>query len=137
MSRQRKKEKDGGFTLIEIMVAMLVMVIGLAGVMMMQATAVKGNRQAARFSRAALLAEELMEELRGSPVTTLEATEGAAIAPLTINTVIYNRSFTVDNVPGQLGLVKVTVVCTYAEEGDLADLHTARVEMLRTRTEAM
>jgi type IV pilus assembly protein PilV len=131
------RKGEGGFTLIEIMVSMLVMVIGLAGVMMMQSTAVKGNRQSARFSRAALLAEELMEELRGRPVATLEATEGAAIAPLTINSVTYNRDFQVDDVPGQTGLVKVTVECTYAEEGDLTDMHTARVEMVRTRLESI
>ncbi len=134
-----RRNDQGGFTLIEVMIAMVVMVIGLTGVIMMQSAAVRGNRQSAQYSRAALLAEERMEQLRGETVAQLQA--GAPIAFTTTfvdKSVTYTTTYTVITpLSGNPNLAQIKVTTSYAENGDTTDLHVATVEMIRTTLENM
>ena len=58
-----KDIKEQGFTLIEIMIAMVVFLIGILGVTAMQISAVKGNSSASGLSEAVIIAQDKMEEL--------------------------------------------------------------------------
>lgn len=133
---------DSGFTLIEVLVALLVMIIGLTGVVMMQAAAVRGNRDATRFTRAAMLAEDGMEELRGRSVATLEADETVEQPEgywrsETVAGVEYLVAYSVDDVSGQPNLVRVTVTVSYADEGDETAPRSVQVQTIRSRPEAL
>lgn len=55
-----------GFTLVEILIAIIVLSIGLLGAVGMQLTAMKGSLEAQRQSMAMSLARELAEQLRGN-----------------------------------------------------------------------
>jgi prepilin-type N-terminal cleavage/methylation domain-containing protein len=140
----RPEREAGGFTLVEILVSVVVFTIGMAGVMAMYTTAGQTNRQAQRLSRGFVLAQELMEDLRGQSVQELEtevrATKGVRQAVPLSNAqgqvyLTYRRSFSVTTLAANPNLVMVDAVVTYAEEGNQQDLHTARVQMLRSRPE--
>lgn len=134
MSRRRTGE--GGFTLMEILISLVVMVIGLVGVMMIQVAAVRGNRQAGRFTRAAMLAEQTMEDLRGKKVETLE-TEQGLVGNVEIGGIVYEVVYTTEQIAGQPNLVLVTVTVEYGDEGDEEDRHAAQLQMIRSRPEAL
>jgi len=56
-----------GFTLIEVMVAFLVLAIGLLGVMGLQNTAIRSNFNSSSQMQALLLAQEMADLVRASP----------------------------------------------------------------------
>jgi type IV pilus modification protein PilV len=134
---RRAQRTQGGFTLIEILVALLVTVVGLAGVMMMQAETVRSNRRAQQFTRAANLAEEIMEVSRGTRVDLL--LDGVTYDPQEIGGTTYAIALQAAEVATGSNLVRVIVTVTYSEDNDSssADDRVARVEMLRTKTEAL
>ena len=128
----------GGFTVLEVLVAMTVLVLGLAGVLAVQTAAVKGNQNSRRLDRAKLYAEQTMESLRGKSVPAIEAMAGALPdAPLGPDGVVYHRSFSVTQVAAQPGLVMVTVSVTYANDGDETDLRGTTLQLMRTRVESL
>jgi prepilin-type N-terminal cleavage/methylation domain-containing protein len=55
----------GGFTLIEIMVVMVVLVIGILPLAMVQTRASEDVRQSDRFTQAITLAQEQLEQMKG------------------------------------------------------------------------
>ncbi len=71
MNRQDKKQKNnifgddpaGGFTIIEVMIAMLVFAIGILGVVTMQTSSVSGNAKARYISEATNYAADRVEIL--------------------------------------------------------------------------
>lgn len=54
---------QGGFTLIEILVALIVLIIGVAGVLSMQMSAMKGTSYSRHATEAIVLAEDKLEDL--------------------------------------------------------------------------
>lgn len=130
----RAREPQGGFTMVEVLVALVIMVIGLSGVMLMQMTTMRGNRDASRYTRCAHYAEEVMEDLRAKTIVAVEAGAGALTAQV-VQAVTYRISYAVAPVPSQAELVVITTTCTFAEDGNDGEPRTARFEMLRTRQE--
>jgi type IV pilus modification protein PilV len=62
-----------GFTLIEVMIALVVLLLGMLGVMGMQYYAVSGNTQSRELRTATSLSQELIEQLRSTPYLNLAA----------------------------------------------------------------
>lgn len=56
-------DKQGGFTLIEVLIAISILTVGLLGVASMQISAMKGNYFSDKVTTALCLAEEKMEDL--------------------------------------------------------------------------
>ena len=56
-----------GFTLIEVLVALLILAVGLLGLASLQLSASKSNSNSSLTTRALLIAQERMEELRTAP----------------------------------------------------------------------
>ena len=67
----RKVIDRRGFTLLEVMIAMVVTAIGLLGIAGMIVTAIRGNTYSARLMEATNLAQDKVEELRGTPYVNL------------------------------------------------------------------
>jgi len=59
---------SAGFTLAEVLVALLVVALGIAGAAALQARSVRGAREAERLSNAARLVSALAERMRANPV---------------------------------------------------------------------
>jgi len=57
--------RDTGFTLIEVVVALLVLTIGLLGMAALAISVMQGNKSSNQISTATALAQDKMEEFRG------------------------------------------------------------------------
>ena len=160
----RRARRQGGFTLIEILVAMTVTIIGLAGLMSLYVTTVQGNSRAIRAVKGSGVAQQTMEELRSLPVQaplsalpydgpTLENTMGIPSTDVALPTVtgpdgtVYQRLVSVTPLgvfPSPLAnLVRVRVVVAWADEGAAATTTSARLrhqfvlEAVRTRQDVL
>lgn len=65
---RRRYLRQTGFSLIEILIAMTVTLIGLAGLLSLHLTTVRGNSRATRTVMASVIAQQTMDELRNLPV---------------------------------------------------------------------
>lgn len=129
---------ERGFTLIEVLVALLITIIGLAGVLMMQASSSKANRQNAEFTHASMIAEEALENARGMNINSLVNTT-ITYPTQTYSGVVYSISVTGVEVSTGSNLVRITAAVTYSEDNDTstADDRTARFQLIRTKTEML
>ncbi|WP_333876975.1 type IV pilus modification protein PilV [Methylobacter sp.] len=71
---------NSGFTLIEVLIAMLVLAVGLLGLAGLQATSLRNNQSAYYRSQATQLAYDLADRMRANKLATTTYTTGAASA---------------------------------------------------------
>ncbi|PWG65142.1 type IV pilus modification protein PilV [Sediminicurvatus halobius] len=67
MQHALRQDRQAGFTLTEVLVAVLVLSIGLLGLAAMQVRALQYNQSAYLRSQASLLAYDVMERMRANP----------------------------------------------------------------------
>ena len=60
------KKKQGGATLLEMMISLFVMGVGMMGVLGMQTQSMRFNHQAYSYSQAVFLAQEVLESIRAN-----------------------------------------------------------------------
>jgi type IV pilus assembly protein PilV len=60
------KNKNTGFTLIEVLIAMLVLAVGLLGLAGLQATSLNNNQRAYYRSQATILAYDIVDRMRAN-----------------------------------------------------------------------
>ncbi len=97
-----KTKEEKGFTLLEVLVAIVLLTFGLLGVAAMQAMAIKGNAFAGGVTEATTLAGDRMEYLMTLPYDDLdvEDTDGDGTAGLddaTAGTADQNRTYNNEN----------------------------------------
>lgn len=71
MIRQRDThlmQKSGGFTLIEVMIAMVILAVGLLGLAGLQATGLRNNKSAYNRSQATQLAYDMSDRIRANSI---------------------------------------------------------------------
>ncbi len=86
---------ENGFTLIESMVAMTVLLIGILGVMAMQYYAITGNASSRDLRVATSLTTELIDQLLGTPYANmLTLVQPGIQPPLTLGDFDSESSFT-------------------------------------------
>lgn len=96
-------KKERGFSLIEVIAAVLIMMVSMAAVTSLGAGTMKWNTQGHRVTAATNLARDKIEELRRVPYYSV--TSGANAAPLDAagqtggSNAIYSRSWTVSSGP--------------------------------------
>jgi type IV pilus modification protein PilV len=128
----RPRARTRGFTLIEIMVSLAVVIIGLLGIMALQTTTVRANRLARNLDRARVYAEQVMEDVRGKNMQTTPVLP----YPQTIHTpdnVDYVLDCNIAGVTGSSTLVLVTATATFNDPFD-GSPHSATVQLIRTNT---
>ena len=64
-------DHDHGFTLVEVMIAMVVLLIGILGVLGMQYFSIAGNATSREIRLATHLSQEMIEQLKGTPYPNL------------------------------------------------------------------
>jgi type IV pilus assembly protein PilV len=132
---QVKRDTEAGFTMMEILVSLIVLVIGMLGIMALQAATVKGNRTSRQLERAKVIAAEVMEDLRGYDVTNPPTTQPAAVT--TADGVTFTPAWVIEDLTGYDNLKRVVVTVTYAEDGDSSQTRGARLEMIRRTLEKL
>jgi len=91
---RRTQKTDGGFTILEIMLAVAILSIGLLAIASMQISAVRGNSSARDISEAATLAELQMETLMSLPYRFEAALDNQNHANLQETAVVFDPSDT-------------------------------------------
>ena len=82
---------EEGFTLIEVLIAMLVLLIGLLGIAQMHFSSFQDNRNALYRNQATVIAEDLLDRVRGNPIALVSggynnvSFAAAGAAPSTVN----------------------------------------------------
>jgi prepilin-type N-terminal cleavage/methylation domain-containing protein len=69
-NRIAKKKGEAGFTLIEVLVAMIILAIGILGLAPMLVISMQGNQFSREVSEAAYLAQDRIEQLRNQATIT-------------------------------------------------------------------
>ena len=70
MQRLRRLRKTAGFSMIEVLVAVLVMGIGVLGITGLQMISLQNNRGALLRSEAVMLAYDMLDRIRANPAGT-------------------------------------------------------------------
>ncbi len=110
----------GGFTLVEVLVALFVLAVGLLGLASLQLNASRGNAQSGVGTRAVLIAQSRMEMLKSAAFADIK--DGSGLSTLCNEDVKIKNSVGAD-------VVFFQVTCTYAPQDtdgdgvdDLVDL---------------
>jgi type IV pilus assembly protein PilV len=117
----RRVRRQDGFTLIELMIALTVLVIGLLGVLGIIMVSLKNSSFSRHGTEAAILAEDKLEELR-TQTGLASGTEASLDARGTITSDgIYTRAWTVTDVTdptlGNFQQIEVQVSWNEGETG--------------------
>ncbi len=151
VATRRRPGGEAGFSLIELLVAMTVTVIGLAGLLAVQVATVKGNLGGANLAEANVMCQQSIEQLRSMSMTEMQAKYGMLpIAGVDLGTMTgragqtYKRSLSaVELTAASADLVRLRVDVTWTEggaavgaEGGRYD-HRLSLEFIRTRQEAL
>lgn len=127
VSRAGRRGEEG-FTVVEVMIAMLVLVIGLAGILSLQLTAIRATSFSRHATEASLLAEDKMEALRTVPAATLVAgTDTVNAGGMVDAEGLYTREWTIT---AGGATTAVTVAVTWSEQG--SEPYTITMSTLRT-----
>jgi len=79
----KTKQKMTGFTLFEVLIAVLVLSIGLLGLASLQVEGLKNNNSAYMRSQASILAYDLADRIRANPGPNYATTTAAAVSGCT------------------------------------------------------
>jgi type IV pilus modification protein PilV len=138
MLRLRRRRGEGGFTMIEIMVSLGLLVIGLMGILALHMATVKGNRASRQLERARVLAVQLMEDLRNNTVASLGDVGDHPYDTVTpVEGTTYTRSYSVGTVTGAADLVLITTRVTFPLDEGGSETSEAKLQMIRTRQESL
>ncbi len=84
MDQLRRRRRDGGISMVEVMMALAILAGGLLVMLTMQIQAMKGGRHSRNATEAARIAQNQMEILNHQSFATIVATPGFT-APTVVN----------------------------------------------------
>jgi type IV pilus assembly protein PilV len=120
MTRAQACATTAGFTLIEIMIAIVILSIGLLSLASLQIAMIQGNAFAQRMTTAASVVEDKLEQLKNTPLAQIHAESPTSV---TASNRTFTREVTVAAGP-QTNTVRVSVIVTWQ---DRAKTHTVPV----------
>lgn len=135
-SRKLFVEREDGFTLIEVMVALVILSIGLLGLAALQLVAVKSNAFSTEMTYATMLAQQQAEILKSRPYTDADLTEGSHSAVGNSKGVQYTVTWNVtnDSPDTDMKTVNLTVTWSSLRQGTADQTTGAKTVTARLRT---
>ncbi len=148
--RRTRDRAQAGFTMLELLVTLAIMVIGLTGMLGLQLASTRANQGASQTAEAVTVAQRTLEEARSKTLAQLLADyDDDGVLPIEHDfdaqtvvgrTTTYLRQITVEETAASPDLLRVRVEVTWADDGavvgDPDHTHTVAAELLRTRQEA-
>ena len=110
---QSTLQNEKGFTLIELIFALLIMAIGILGISSVAATVAKGNGKAKQTSTAVFLAQEKLEEVALAGYTDANGEAGTENYGSITDFPKYRRVTTVQNDTPVTGTKTITVTVNW------------------------
>jgi type IV pilus assembly protein PilV len=117
-------DNNSGFTLMEVLVAMVILSVGLLGTAALITGIISSNKLSNRISTATVLAQDKMEEIRGVGYVDAEdedRTEDYNIIP---NYSLYKRITDVVASDPAVGMKKITVTVYWDSDAHWVELKT-------------
>ncbi len=112
-SRRARRTRRRGFTLVEMMVAILLLGVGMMALAALTTTVTRANVQSSSRTVASSLAQERMERFRTEPYATIAAGNDARM----VDGVAYSRTWTVATNDPAPGLKTVSVTVSWSTRG--------------------
>jgi len=97
MCGERARRCQRGFTLVEMIVAIVILGVGVAGVMLVFSTAVRGSADPLAHQQMIAIAEEMLEEVMLKPYAAAANTAPAACARDTYNDIADYNGYATTN----------------------------------------
>ena len=144
--KQPRRRSQGGFTMIELLITLVVTVFGLMGAMALHASLTRGNETAGRTAEATAVGTQVFEQLRGAGATDMMTMLCGTAPPLDVEpyTTILGRngmSYTVDvhitEVAGAPSLWKIRVEVKWTDDNANGNTQMIPFEVVRTLQEAL
>jgi Tfp pilus assembly protein PilV len=115
-----------GFTVVEVLIALLVLMVGMAGILSLQLTSVQATAFSRHATEASVLAEDKMEQLRTvSTAGLLGGTDQVDARGVPLADGFYTRTWTITAGPP----TAIAVDVTWNEEG--TEPYTITLQTLR------
>ena len=124
------KDGERGFTLIEVLIALLVLMVGMAGILSLQLTSMKATSFSRHATEASSLVEDKVEDLRTVSLTSarfVSGTDQIDARGVADANGLYTRTWTIT--PGTETTV-ISVSVTWTERG--GDPYTITMADMRT-----
>lgn len=109
MRKQTKQQANGGFSLLETCIALLLFLIVLTGIMPLCVYAMKYNSAAAIRAGAITVAQRKLEQLRADPFTSCTSSSEVVTVGPTAASQTYTVDITVTDVSATLKSIKIVV----------------------------
>jgi type IV pilus assembly protein PilV len=103
---------EEGFTLIEIMIALVVMSIGLTALAAVQISAIQGNAFSKRMTTAVSIADEKMEQIKSNLYAEIVSESSSQITQSNLN---FTRQVTVTNNSPLTNTKTINVTVSWSE----------------------
>lgn len=113
-----------GYSLVEVMVSLILLVIGVLGMASLTSTVMEGNRGVTNYTRAAETLREKVEEMQSIPIRGVVS--GADVD--SVGGVAFDRAWTVSVNSPAPGLRRVMLTASW---DDPRGRHTVRTEAVR------
>jgi type IV pilus modification protein PilV len=130
-----RERSSRGFTLIEVLVSLVVVIIGMFGVMAVLRTTGRANRLARQLSGATACATQILEDVRATDPSKL-GTSGTYADQVASDGTTYHRRYAVATIPTASTVVMITATATFNDDVD-GSLHTASLQLIRTTKEKL
>jgi len=117
---RRLQDNNSGFTLIEVLVAMVILSVGLLGTAALITGIINGNKVSNRITTATVLAQDKMEEIKGLDYSSV-VSEPRSSLPSPYDQ--YERQVTVID-PSPAANMKTVTVTVYWESSKSVSLQT-------------
>jgi type IV pilus assembly protein PilV len=115
---QRRRRHERGLTLLEVMIALVILAIGLLALSGMQITTIHANGSGFKSTTAVSLADQGLQKLKNHGYADAALTNGTHTDPLTtVNGVVFTPSYDVQADPVVADVKLVTYTVTWIDGG--------------------